>query len=93
MSDVDGARYEVELDEGYADNTRLSYLSDWKQFVTWCLSKGRVPLPATPETLCAYVDAHKERHRPATIARRLTALIAIHRSRDLHDPTEHRTPP
>ncbi len=91
MSDVDGTRYEVELDEGYADNTRLSYLSDWKQFVAWCLSQGRVPLPATPETLCAYVEAHKERHRPATIARRMTALIAIHRSRDLHDPTDHRT--
>ena len=37
------------------DNTRRTYDYAWRQFERWCTDEGRVPLPATPQTLADYV--------------------------------------
>jgi hypothetical protein len=38
-------------------NTRRNWESRWRAFALWCLLTEREPLPATPETLAAYLDA------------------------------------
>ena len=38
-------------------NTRRNWESRWRAFALWCLLAGRTALPATPETLAAYLDA------------------------------------
>jgi site-specific recombinase XerD len=37
------------------DNTIRAYDRNWSQFTRWCAGKGRVALPATPQTLTDYV--------------------------------------
>ncbi|MBR7837815.1 hypothetical protein KDL01_31360 [Actinospica durhamensis] len=38
-------------------NTRRNWESRWRAFALWCLLTERNPLPASPETLAAYLDA------------------------------------
>jgi len=38
-----------------AMNTRRAYRSDWDSFVTWAMSRGFVPLPASPDTVARYL--------------------------------------
>jgi hypothetical protein len=37
------------------ENTDRAYDRAWKQFAAWCVGEGRVPMPATPQTLTEYV--------------------------------------
>jgi site-specific recombinase XerD len=58
-----------------AKATPEAYRSDVKIFTDWCRARGLVPIPATPETLCAFLASEAERgRRPSTIARRLAAI-------------------
>lgn len=43
------------LEDSIPDNTRRAYTRQWDNFVQWCASEGRVPLPATSKTLWQYV--------------------------------------
>ena len=38
-------------------NTRRNWASRWRAYALWCLTTGRAPLPASGETLAAYLDA------------------------------------
>jgi hypothetical protein len=38
-----------------AENTLRGYQSDWRHFCTWCESNRMGPLPATAETVAAYI--------------------------------------
>ncbi|GIH51632.1 hypothetical protein SAMN05421833_12946 [Microbispora rosea] len=40
---------------GMPESTRRAYARDWSAFTTWCAERGRVPLPATAETVTEYV--------------------------------------
>jgi hypothetical protein len=31
------------------------YVSDWRAFVSWCKTARRLPLPADPDTIAAYL--------------------------------------
>src|SRR5690348_17180138 len=57
-----------------ASNTRRAYRSDWRDFASWCLSHGQEPLPATAETLSAYLAARAATLRTSSLARRLCAI-------------------
>jgi hypothetical protein len=39
------------------ENTRRNWESRWRAFALWCLLTERTALPATAETLAAYLDA------------------------------------
>jgi integrase len=67
--------------EAVPDNTALAYRSRWRSFEDWCRDAGRVALPATAQTVAAYL-AHLavDRGLKATTAgAHLTAIRAVHR--------------
>jgi len=68
--------------EAVPENTALAYRSRWRSFGDWCRDAGRVALPATTQTVAAYL-AHLavDRGLKATTAgAHLTAIRAVHRS-------------
>lgn len=64
-----------------ADNTRRAYLSDLRHFATWGGS-----IPASPETIAAYLAAHANNLSIATLVRRLASLSKAHQARGLINP-------
>src|SRR4051812_48004063 len=56
-------------------NTRAAYRSDLGQFARWCREHDVDLLGATSDVLTSYRDAHEGTGaRPATVARRLSAI-------------------
>lgn len=68
--------------EAVPENTALAYRSRWRSFEDWCRGAGRVALPATAQTVAAYLAyLAVDRGRKATTAgAHLTAIRAVHRS-------------
>jgi site-specific recombinase XerD len=55
------------LDAATAANTKAAYESDWRHFAEWCAALGVVALPASVDTIIAYLSElptmpHSERH-------------------------------
>ena len=70
-----------------ADSTRRAYRVDWSNFETWCAAAAVAALPATPETVAAYIADQAADHAVATIQRRLTAISQLHKAARLDSPT------
>ncbi len=66
-----------------SDNTRIAYHADIQDF----LKKGGV-LPATPESIEAYLKHCASAYNPRTLIRRMTALRQWHKLKDHEDPTQ-----
>lgn len=49
-----------ELEDARPENTRRAYRRNWADFAQWCAERGRVALPATPQTLLEYVRDRKD---------------------------------
>jgi integrase len=64
-----------------AENTRRAYQSDLRHFEAWGGS-----LPASPETIAAYLAAHAGSLTVTTLVRRLAALSKAHQARGLSNP-------
>ncbi|GGM16205.1 hypothetical protein [Nakamurella endophytica] len=60
------------------------YAGEWALFVDWCAATGRVSLPATAETVHAFLLGCPA--APATMTRRLTAIDRHHRDRGVAVP-------
>jgi integrase len=77
---VPGATAEL-IREAVPENTALAYRSRWRSFQSWCADAGRVALPATPQTVAAYLTfLAVDRGLKATSAdAHLTAIRAVHR--------------
>lgn len=60
-------------------NTRRAYRSDWLDFEAWAVRSGTTALPASPEIVGLYLAARAASLRPASLARRLVAIVAAHR--------------
>ena len=62
-----------------APTTRRAYGTDFAIFRTWCAERGADPLPATPETVAAFLASEAGRRvRPSTIGRRVAAIRYAH---------------
>src|SRR5580704_4928484 len=63
----------------YPPNTRSAWRCDWAVFIGFCESRGLSPLPASPETAAAFVEACRiEGKKPATIQRHLSTGALAH---------------
>ena len=72
-----------------APATRRAYDHDWGVFAEWCVARGLSPMPASPETLAAYLAAEADRDlHPVTITKRAAAIAAAHRSQGQPSPCE-----
>lgn len=72
-----------------AETTRLAYGSDWEHFRCWCAAHGRHPLPASAETVAAYLVAFAGVLATSTLSRRRTVIRVAHAAAGLDSPTEH----
>lgn len=74
-----------------APATRKAYLSDWRQFASWCTERQFEALPATPATVANYVaDQADAGKKVATLERALVAISKAHQlafAKD--DPAKH----
>ena len=71
-ADLDAARDYAEAEKSAA--TREAYGSDWRIFTAWCLARGATPLPATPQTVAAFL-ASEDMRRTAGGRARLTQNV------------------
>ncbi len=76
---------DIELASEFARNekapaTRRAYRSDFDLFRAWCEARRVVALPATPETVAAFLAAEAARGiRPSSIGRRAAAIRYAHK--------------
>ncbi len=71
---------------GLAASSRRAYAADWALFADWCIATGRTSLPATVDTVIAFLDDNPA--TPATWRRRVTAIDHTHAAHD-HSPPGH----
>lgn len=74
------------LDGAYADATLRAYRADITIFEKWCESLGLASIPATPETVAAFVSSQAVEVSTATLKRRLAAIRKIHLLLRLQNP-------
>jgi integrase len=67
--------------EAVPENTALAYRSRWRSFEAWCAQAGRVALPATAQTVAAYLThlAAERGLKATSVDAHLTAIRAVHR--------------
>ena len=64
----------------FSANTRRAVRSDLGIYGAWCASRGLRALPATPETVAAFVDAMAATRSPATVRRYVASIAVAHRA-------------
>lgn len=69
-------------------STRKAYGIDFQIFQAWCNGKGVASLPASPETVAAFLAAETSNGiRPSTLGRRIAAIRYAHKLAHLETPT------
>src|SRR5262245_57149081 len=71
-----------------APATRRAYTTDFAIFEAWCSERGASALPASPETVAAYLASEAEQSRPSNIGRRVAAIRYAHKLAGLEVPTD-----
>ena len=72
-----------------AESTRRGYRSDFGGFSRWCTAQRVEPLPATVDTVAAFLAAEASAGRkPSTLSRKMAAIRYAHRLAEMPDPTD-----
>jgi hypothetical protein len=72
----------------YAGNTERALRADVAIFTRWCATDGRQALPASPETVAAFIDAMATNKAPATVRRYVSRVATFHRAAGVANPCE-----
>ncbi len=72
-----------------AQNTTKAYVSDMRDFATWCAAMNTCALPASAATVALYVSHLARDRKVGTIRRRLVAISQAHKAKGLEPPTCH----
>ena len=64
----------------FSGSTGRALRSDLAIYAGLCAERGERPLPATPATIAAFVDAKAEMRAPATVRRYVTSIAIAHRA-------------
>ena len=78
----------VRFDGAFSENTLRAYRSDFLKYEAWCATKRQPSLPATADLIADYVDFMANKHKSATIRRRINSLGTIFRLSKNPDPTK-----
>jgi hypothetical protein len=70
-----------------APATLRAYCPDWPAFSSWCDRQGLQALPASPETIAAYLTDHAGVLAIGTLQRRLSSIAQAHKAADHEPPT------
>jgi integrase len=70
------------ITEAVPENTAVAYRSRWRGFESWCAAAGRVALPATAQTVAAYLTylATERGLKATTVDAHLVAIRTVHRA-------------
>jgi site-specific recombinase XerD len=72
-----------------APSTRKAYGTDFRLFKAWCDGKGVSSLPASPETVAAFLAAEAGAGvKPSTLSRRVAAIRYAHKLAGVETPTD-----
>ena len=66
-------------------NTERAMRSDLAIYAAWCGARGVPALPASAETLAAFVEAMARERAPATVRRYVASVAAAHRAMGLDE--------
>src|ERR1700730_8866320 len=86
-----GADFAAALDLAKAEkaaSTREAYGTDFRLFKAYCDGKGVSALPASPETVAAYLATEAQNAKPSTLGRRVAAIRYAHKLAGLETPTD-----
>jgi len=86
QAEFESAREFMEASRSTA--TKRAYGSDWRIFTVWALERGICPLPASPDSVCAFLASQAESGvKASTLGRRLAAIKLAHTSEGHEPPT------
>ena len=88
VTDGDWRSAIAHLEGAFAENTLRAYRTDFTLFEDWCNGAHCSALPATPETVAAFIAHDALKSSPATLRRRLGAIQKMHRVFRLDNPVE-----
>lgn len=71
-------RAEADAGQAKAAATQRAYKTDLADFRSFCAETGLAALPASPQTVAAFLSARATSHSHATLRRRLAAIGAAH---------------
>jgi integrase len=72
----------------YAGNTERALRADVAIFTGWCAGEARHALPASAETIAAFIDAMAASRAPATVRRYVSSVATFHRAGGVANPCE-----
>jgi len=90
MAQANLAQHAAQAAGAYAPNTERALRADVAIFSAWCADQGLEPLPASPDTVVAFVDTMAATKAPATIRRYVSSIAALHRAAGMENPALHR---
>ena len=64
----------------FSANTERAMKADLGIYTAWCAGQGRAALPASPDTIAAFVDAMALTRAPATVRRYVASVAMAHRA-------------
>jgi integrase len=71
----------------YPRNTLLAWACDWAIYAAFCDERGFATVPASPDTVAAFIEACGEQlKKPATIRRYLSTIALAHRVAKFPNP-------
>jgi site-specific recombinase XerD len=71
-----------------AFSTRKAYGTDFRLFKAWCDGERVSALPASPETVAAFLAFESKTAKPSTLGRRIAAIRYAHKLAHLDTPTD-----
>jgi site-specific recombinase XerD len=72
----------------YSGNTERALRADIAIYTAWCSGVGRAALPASAETIAAFIDAMGMQKAPATVRRYVSSVSTFHRAAGVVNPCE-----
>ena len=73
-------RYVRSAGGAFSENTERAVRSDLAIYGKWCFRRGTKALPASAETIAAFIDAMAETRTPATVRRYVASIAVAHRA-------------
>ena len=79
--------WSARAEQAYPPNTLKAWRQDWRAFTDFCGAERLRPLPAAPDTVCAFITHRLAAgKKPATIQRALATVARAHRAAEVDNP-------
>ena len=86
---LENLRDHAEASRGaYATNTERALRADVLIYTAWCSEHGRAALPASADTVAAFIDDMAATRAPATVRRYVSSIATFHRAAGVANPCD-----